>query len=165
TSTITVIVTNQNAAAWTIASSAVQGSGFAISSTSTTTLNPQQQSLITVAFTPVSAGTTPGALVLQMVSGSGGAGTTLNVLLRGVAVQSQLVLSYILQPAGNQTPVADKDTIKFAATPVGTTATATIVVTNQGNGAGTFSAATISGAGFSIAGLPLLAANNVASSG
>src|SRR5947209_14736319 len=161
TSTITVIVTNRNTTTWNLASSTALGAGFSIASTTTAILNPGAQSLITIAFTPAASGKVDGSLALQL---SAGASTiTLNAFLHAEAVQSQLVLSYILQPAGNQTPLGDRDTIKFPSTPVGTTSAAVIVVTNRGDGSGTFSAAGISGAGFSIAGLPLVPAPVAAS--
>src|SRR5207302_7056540 len=111
TTTITVIVTNRNASTWTLATSLgqAQGSGFSIASTTSATLNPGAQSLVTVKFTPVAGGKVDGTLVLQMQPTAGGGAITLNAFLHAEAVQSQLVLSYIIQPAGNQTPLGDQD--------------------------------------------------------
>lgn len=81
-----------------------------------------------------------------------------------VVVAPDLVLSYIVNPSGNQTVVRNNDTLTFPTTAVGDTSTATIIVTNRGNGPGTVNSIAISGDAFKISGLPLLpatvAANN-----
>lgn len=69
-----------------------------------------------------------------------------------------LVLSYILNPSGNQTVVRNNDTLAFPPTLVGDSASATIIVTNRGTGPGTVNSIAISGDAFKVSGLPLLPA-------
>jgi hypothetical protein len=66
------------------------------------------------------------------------------------------VISYIVQPAGNQTAVTNGGTMTFPATTIGNTATASFIVYNSGSGAGELTNVTISGAAYSVSGLPLL---------
>jgi len=79
-------------------------------------------------------------------------------LATSVSAQS-FVVSYILPPSQNVVPVQSGGLIPFPATLVGTTAQATLSVTNTGVGPGTVTGIAISGgAAFALQGKPLLPA-------
>ena len=70
------------------------------------------------------------------------------------------VLSYVLEnsngTAGNVVQIASGGTIPFPATPLNTTATAALNITNQGSGTGTITGISISGSpAFKLSGTPL----------
>jgi hypothetical protein len=69
------------------------------------------------------------------------------------------VISYIIQPGGNQTAVTNGGTLTFPAANLGNTATASFIIYNSGAAAGVVTNVTISGAAYSVSGLPLLPAN------
>src|SRR6059058_970371 len=70
--------------------------------------------------------------------------------------QTNYVISYIMQPAGNQTAVSNGGTMTFPATNIGNTATASFIIYNAGTTAGGVTNVTLSGAAYSVSGLPLL---------
>jgi hypothetical protein len=74
------------------------------------------------------------------------------------AQQANYVTSYIVQPNGNQTAINDGGTIPFPSTNLNTTSSASFVIFNSGTGAGSVSAISASGGGFTVSGLPLLPA-------
>jgi hypothetical protein len=73
--------------------------------------------------------------------------------------QANYVLSYIMQPAGNQTAINNAGTMTFPATTIGNNESASFIVYNAGTSAGAVNNVTISGAAFTVSGLPLLPAN------
>jgi len=86
-------------------------------------------------------------------------------LLAGLAgaaaanAQTNYVISYIMQPAGNQTAITNGGTMTFPATTIGNTQSASFIIYNAGTTAGAVSNVTISGAAYTVSGLPLLPAN------
>lgn len=66
------------------------------------------------------------------------------------------IVSYIMEPAGNQTAVSNGGTMTFPATTLGNTASASFIIYNSGAGSGALNNVTVSGAGFTVSGLPLL---------
>lgn len=66
--------------------------------------------------------------------------------------------SYVLQPDGNQTVLADGATVAFPAVSTGGSVTATVYLTNRGTTASTVNAVALNGDAFRLAGLPLLPA-------
>lgn len=66
------------------------------------------------------------------------------------------VISYIMQPAGNQTAVTNGGTITFPSATLGNSVTASFIIYNAGTGAGNLNNVTISGPPYSVSGLPLL---------
>src|SRR5579885_3305714 len=75
---------------------------------------------------------------------------------RGFAFQTSFVLSYFLNPDGNQSAVNSETPIQFPPTNVNTTSSATFMIHNAGLAAATVNAVGITGAAFAISGLPLL---------
>jgi hypothetical protein len=75
------------------------------------------------------------------------------------SAQPNYVISYIIQPGGNQTAVNNGGTLNLPATTLGNTATASFIIYNSGAGAGTVNNVSISGAAYTVSGLPLLPAN------
>jgi len=69
------------------------------------------------------------------------------------------VISYIIQPNGNQTAVSNGGTLTFPATTLGNTASASFIIYNSGAGAGVVNNVTISGGAYTVSGLPLLPAS------
>lgn len=80
------------------------------------------------------------------------------------AQSASYVLSYIVAPAGNQTAVSNGGNIGFPPTTLGNTATASFIIYNAGAGTGTVNNVAVSGAAFTVSGLPLLPANLAAGS-
>lgn len=116
-------------------------------------IQANQSGVLTISFQPKAAGSASGAMTF-----STGDGTAFSFTLTGISVAADFVLSYLLNPDGNQTPVSGGGVLVFKTTPVSQTNTASFVVANRGTGPGTVSAVTLSGAGFRISGLPLLPA-------
>ena len=76
----------------------------------------------------------------------------------GSAQTQGLILSYIINPSGNQTAISDGQTLTFPPTNVGNTSSATLVVSNRGTASASLNSVAASGADFSLSGLPLLPA-------
>ena len=71
-------------------------------------------------------------------------------------VTSQVVFSYVVNPAGNQTLLALEDTIQFARTQVGQASTVTIIVSNRTAAVQSLQSVVVAGEGYRATGLPLL---------
>ena len=67
-----------------------------------------------------------------------------------------MVVSYFLATDGNVVPLIPGAKILFDATPVQTTAQATVSITNRGSAAGTVTSISLTGSAFQLIGLPLL---------
>ena len=70
----------------------------------------------------------------------------------------QFVFGYVFPSDNNAVPLANLAPIPFPATPVGSRATATILIANQGDTAGIVNSVSLSGSGFQTNGMPLLPA-------
>lgn len=154
TGSVVLIATNRGTSSWTISDAAVSGSGFAVRPFGPLAVGPGGSGLITLTFTPTSVTPSNGQVTLQFTSGA--AATGLTFFLNGTGTAPNLILSYVLNPNGNQTPLADNDTIGFPDTLARDSATATVVITNKGNGAGSLNAIATAGDKFRPVGLPLL---------
>ena len=91
--------------------------------------------------------TATGVLVIASMAAFGQSGTP------------QAVLSYIAEPSGNQTGIQNGQTLPFAATALGQTRSATIIITNRGTASDTLRSAAVSSENFRVSGLPLLPAS------
>lgn len=118
-----------------------------------TELTPGREFRFKVSFTPRAAGASTGVLVLT-VSG----GNTPTFFLNGQGTTANLSVSYTLSSNNNAVSLVDRGHLAFEATPVNTTATASVVISNRGTGPGTVTAITLAGASFEIAGLPVFPA-------
>ena len=134
-----VTLTSTGTAAVTISAATVNGAGFSVSgATFPVTLNPNQTLTLQVQFDPTTAGAATGQLTVTSDSTTGG---TANVTLTGngtVTTTPQLTVN----------PTA----VNFGNTPVNVPVTQPVTLTSTGTAAVTISAATVSGAGFSVSG-------------
>lgn len=69
------------------------------------------------------------------------------------------MFSYIPEPSGNQMAIGDGQAIPFAATSLGQTKSATLIIANRGTAAETLKAVAIADENFRVSGLPLLPAS------
>ncbi len=120
---------------------------------STLNIGANQTGVLSISFQPKSAGVVTSTMRFQV-----GDSTAYTFTLTGTGIAPQFVLSYLLLPDGNQTPISEGGEIVFRQTPVSQSATASFIVSNQGTGAGSITAVSISGTGFRLTGLPLLPA-------
>ena len=132
-------ITNNGGTSVTISQANITGSAYSVSGlTLPATLAPNQSVAFTVTFSPTAAGAANGTLSLV----SDAPGSPLNIALTGTGVtQGQLTAS----PAS----------LTFGNVLVGSSKTLTETLTNSGGTSVTISAATASGAGFSMSGLTL----------
>lgn len=115
------------------------------------TVNPNQAFAMVVVYKPTSSVPNIGRITLSYVENKVNGTSTLN--LTGVA--PEFVFSYMPQ-GGNQTVVASGGAVVFPQTPVTTTSSTTMVLTNRGSGPGVVKAISLSaGPEFQLAGLPL----------
>ena len=154
TGSVVLIATNRGVSSSTISDATVSGAGFAVRPFGPLAVGPGGSGLITLTFTPGSVTPSNGQVTLQVTSGA--ASTSLNFFLSGTGTAPNLIVSYVLNPNGNQTPLSDNDTIGFPDTLAKDSATATIVITNKGNGPGSLNAIATAGDKFRPVGLPLL---------
>lgn len=151
TSNLQLTLNSSGTAPVTISSSAVAGQGFQIASVAwpsgvnswPVTLNPGQQLVLTVAFTPDAVNSFSGNLALV----SDASGGTANVPLSGTG-DAVPVANLTISPAS----------IDFGQTPVGTKVTRQVTVTSGGSAALNINTIDVSGAQFTVApqSLPLV---------
>lgn len=136
-STTPVTVTNTGGETVTISNAGASGSGFSFTGQSPPiTLNAGQSTVFNAIFTPPAAGAATGALTITSNAGN----ATLTVPLSGTGVsQGQL--------ASNPT------SFSFGNIQIGTSKSLPGILTNSGGTTLTISAASASGAGFSLSGL------------
>jgi hypothetical protein len=134
---VPVTVTNTGGASVTISSATASGTGFSFTGPGLpTTLTAGQSATFNAIFTPLAAGAASGTLTINSNAGN----PTLSVPLSGTGVaQGQL--------ASNPT------SFSFGNVQVGTSKSLSGTLTNTGGSSVTISAATSSGAGFSLSGL------------
>lgn len=80
------------------------------------------------------------------------------IFLNLTGAAPEFSLSYALFADGNVFPLTSGSALRFQPTPINTTATATIIISNRGSGPGTVNSASLAGAAFQLLGLPLLPA-------
>jgi hypothetical protein len=145
------ILTNTGSAALTISQASVSGgaykaTGFAVP----IKLNPGESTAFTVVFTPTAAGTSSGNVSLS----SDASNSTLAITLAGTATSAPT-------PGALNSSLS---AVTFGNVEVGNTKTQSEVLTNTGETAVTVSQASVTGAGFSLAGLSLPATLNAGQS-
>ncbi len=150
TSTQTLTMTSSGTAAVTVNSATLSGTGFTLSgATFPATLNPGASITLQVNFKPTIAGSASGSITISSNSNTGGTST---VTLSGSGTSTNSVLSL------------STNSLSFGDDPVGTAITQSVTLTSTGTSAVTISAATITGAGFSLSGatFPLTLNPNIA---
>ena len=115
------------------------------------TLTPNQSLTLPVRYNPRSGTRITGQLVLTYTE-TGRPAATLTLNLVGTA--PEYAFSFIPRD-GNATPLTPGGIIAFPVTPIDSTSPAVVVINNRGTAPGTFTAATVSGAAFQLAGVPL----------
>jgi hypothetical protein len=154
---VTLLIQNRNETTWNVARVAVSGSGFSSTSPVPVQILAGQTAPVTLAFNATSGGIQEGTVTLDMESGS--QRVPFLFFLRASALGSDLIVSYFVNPNGNQTPLGANEPILFPATALTQTSSVTLVVTNRGNGPGTLEAVSVSGEPYRLSGLPLLPVN------
>jgi hypothetical protein len=148
--TLTNTLTNTGQSSLDITAAGVSGAGFSISGLPMpTTLGAGQSVTFNVTFQPPSAGSTTGNVALTNT----GSAAVLNIALSGTGVAPPDL-------------VASPSSYSFGTVVIGSSATETEGLQNSGGQSLTITAATVTGAGFSISGLSLpltLASTQVAS--
>jgi len=137
TSTQTLTLTSSGAAAVTVNSAALTGTGFLMTgATFPATLNPGQALTLQVTFSPAAAGSASGSITILSNSSSGG---------------SAIV---VLSGTGTTNPVLSLSTtaLSFGDDPIGTPITLSVTLSSTGTSPVTISAASLSGAGFTFSG-------------
>jgi hypothetical protein len=132
-------LTSTGTAPVTVDSATVTGAGFTlVGGALPVTLNPSQSMTLQVRFSPTATGSTIGQLVVNSDSSKG---STMTIALSGtsiVAPSPQLTMS-----AGS---------LSFGSVTVNTSTTQTLTLTSTGTAPVTVSSATVTGAGFTLAG-------------
>ncbi len=144
TAAITVI--NSGDANATVGGLSVVGAGFSLANAPPTpaTLVPGSSLVFNLVFQPQASGPATGTLLIGSVS----------FPLSGTGVGASLNYASLIGSAA--TPLANNGVVVFPNTNVGATSTIAIQITNGGNAAATISGISVSGAGFSLPGLPPL---------
>jgi hypothetical protein len=138
TSTQTLTLTSSGTAAVTVNSATLSGAGFTMSGAAfPATLNPGASISLQVNFKPTVAGSASGSITISSNSNTGGTAT---VSLSGSGTSTNSVLSL------------STNSLSFGNDSVGTPITQSVTLTSTGTSAVTVSAATITGAGFSLSG-------------
>jgi hypothetical protein len=126
------------------------------------TLKPTDSFTVGIRFKPSSSAVALGQLNISFLEvvlpTMPGAPTTLVPGLITVSLTGttpNLTVSYFLQSNGNVVPLAQGASIVFPPTLVGTSALATMIISNSGSGAGSISGIAVSGTPFQPLGLPL----------
>jgi len=123
-------------------------------------LTPGQNLMMMVTFTPTSAAATTAEINLPFIETQTNGTSSSSAITLGLdGTSPSFVLSYSLQSNQNVVPLQNGGLIPFPATLVGTTAEAALNVTNTGSGIGTLTGISVSGAAFTLQGIPLLPAS------
>lgn len=152
-----LVLRNTGTSAIPVSSIALSGSGdFTIRELATlpVSIDPGRSLSFIVRYLP-SATVRVTALLTITYAESGRPGA-FAVGLSGTA--ADIVVSYVLQPAGNTVLLPAGGTLPFPVTNIGATATATIIVANRGTGPATVRSVSVRGNEFQPGGLPLLPA-------
>lgn len=147
-----LVITNKGTADVEFTAPSVNGNSFT-AAPAALTIAAGQVGSFTLTFSPKVSGAATANLTIMTSTSS-----AYPFFLSGAGVAPNFVISYVLNPDGNQTPIGDHGTISFPQTQANQNRSATITISNTGTGAGTVSAATVTGAEFRMTGLPLLPA-------
>ena len=137
---------------------------FTVSNLSATlplTMLPGDSFSFTVQFKPTSSATALAQLNLPFVEAPSGnttgvsTGTAGLIQLNLTGTAPNLIVSYFLQSNGNVLPLTNGSSLVFPATLVKSTTAVTVIIANQGSGAGVVNSITVSGSAFQPLGLPL----------
>ena len=109
---------------------------------------------MTLRFRPSSGQRASGAIRLFYTLNPANRPTTGTTGLSLTGVAPDFTLAYQPPPSANATPIQSGGTIAFPATAVNETASAGVVITNRGSGAGTVGEIVSAGAAFSLTSLP-----------
>jgi len=118
---------------------------------------------VAIQFTPTSTSLAASQMSLSYVETLSPTSSNTNAItltLQGTA--PAFTLSYVLQTDQNVVPLQSGGAVPFAPTLVGTTAQATLNITNTGSGSGTVQGISISGSAFRLQGTPLFPATVIA---
>lgn len=152
-STATLIINNRSNSTVTLRSATATGA-FNATLTSTV-IDAGQQVNINLEFSPRIADQLTGNLTLVLAPDPSRT-ISYQFFLIGQGTAPDFVVSYILNPGGNQVAVGNGGIIQFDRTTLGATATATIAILNRGTGNGTLNSVSVSGDAFRLSGVPLL---------
>jgi hypothetical protein len=125
------------------------------------TLHPGGSVTLTVTYTPTTnaaAGAQLNLAFTQTAATATGASTSGTITLNIDGSVPQFLVSYALAANLNIITIASGGTIQFLPTTFGTTASATVIIIDQGSGAGTVTTLAVTGSAFQPVGLPLLPA-------
>jgi Cep192 domain 4/Abnormal spindle-like microcephaly-assoc'd, ASPM-SPD-2-Hydin/HYDIN/CFA65/VesB-like, Ig-like domain len=134
----TITLINGGTASVAISGGSASGAGYSISGLSATALKPGQSTAFTVQFSPSGVGAASGSISIT----SNAPNSSLTISLSGSGIQPQLG--------------ANPSSASFGNVIIGNSNSQTINLTNGGTAAVSISQANVSGAGFSISGLPAL---------
>ncbi len=153
TTTAAVTIVNQGAGTGTITNISVAGAGFLVTGSPIlpATIGPNQSARFNFVFNPAQTGSFSGTFQISVT------GHTYTGTLTGSASTPSFTVSYTLSD-GVVHSLADGATIALPPVDVNVTSTAAVTILNQGAGTGSLTAVSVSGAGFLIAGSPLLPA-------
>lgn len=118
------------------------------------TMSPNDSVSFLIAFSPTSLGRLPGRLVIAFTEG---VRTNGSISINLVGVTPDFGFSFI-PPKGSQNSITSGGTIAFPDTAINTTNAATFIISNRGTGPGTVQNVALSGAQYTIGGVPLLPA-------
>jgi hypothetical protein len=136
--TVNVTLTNSGTANVSVSAATASGTGFSVSGFTAGTLNPGATTSFTVKFAPTAAGSSSGSVSVA----SNAPSSPLSISLSGSGTSTQPQLS--INPSS----------ITFDSVNVGSNASQTVTLTNNGTGALTITAATISGSGYTMTAAP-----------
>jgi len=138
----------------TISRIALTGEGFTSNGRAPVELRAVEATSFEIEFAPTAKGVNSGNLTVEVTEGS--RRTPFTFFLGGIGVAPDLVLSYLIA-GGNQTALTDGTPLRFPDTTIGQSTSATIFITNRGNGPATLTRASVDGPDvFRLSGLPLL---------
>lgn len=163
TATVTATYQGSGTASITQAPTVLGSTAFTVNSPTGLPLTLHQGDNVSfdIVFRPANASQANAQVSLpfsEMLPGAGAGqpttvNNTINLSLQGGA--PSFVLSYVLQTDQNVIPLQPGGTILFPATPINTTAQASLNITNNGSASGRIQSVSISGAAFKLVGLPL----------
>lgn len=141
-STQSITLASTGTASVTISAAAITGSGFTMSGvTFPVTLNPGQSATLNVQFDPTVTGSVTGQVTITSNSSTNG---TAVISLSGTGTATA---------TGTPTLSIDATSLSFGNVALNTPSTQSITLTSTGTSAVTVSAATITGAGFTLSGI------------
>ena len=132
-SAASLFVTNHGIQPVTISTLTISGNpSFSINSSSVTVPGSGAMTALSITFAPTANGPVTASLILLLSDGE-----TVTFQLTGTGVAPNFITSYIINPDGNQTAIANGGTLAYPNTSVGQSTVAVFVVSNTGTGVGT----------------------------